>query len=155
MDLAVVRESSLWDCIALAKNMRPEDREEVLIASGQGPLEGLLHSVRHFPKSTWTVADPSICAMFGVSPYPADETIGVPWLLATPQLLHHKRQLFVESKRWVEELGVGYRALVNVVYEKNKSHMKWIEWAGFTLVQRLDEYGVGKQPFWLFKKEVL
>jgi len=155
MGLAFVRPATIWDCIALAKNIRPEDREEVLIASGQAPLPGLLHSVRHFPKSTWAVADPSLCAMFGVSPYDPDPTIGVPWLLATPQLLQHKRQLFVESPRYVEELGRGYRLLANFVYERNKKHMRWLEWAGFKLTQRFEEYGVGKKPFWLFVKEVL
>lgn len=40
----------------------------------------------------------------------------------------------------------------NFVSEENTASMKWLDWAGFEFIRSIPEYGIAKNPFWLFAK---
>ena len=73
--------------------------------------------------------------------------MGTVWLLASPKLLKHGLKLARESRRWVESLQSQYDVLFNLVDERNTVHIRWIQWCGFTVVNRHPALGAEQIPF--------
>jgi hypothetical protein len=46
----------------------------------------------------------------------------------------------------------SYTLIGNVIDERNRVHLRWLKWMGFTFVQRIPEYGVQHRPFLEFIK---
>jgi hypothetical protein len=143
-----VRLATEADARALADDLRPEDAAEVRAMTGQDPLNSLLHGVRH---SDVPLAieddDGATIGLFGVVTVQQSPRVGTVWLLASPRLLKHSRRLARESRRWVESLQVQYDVLFNLVDERNTVHVRWIQWCGFTVVNRHPTLGAEQRPF--------
>lgn len=133
---------------ALALDLRPEDAAEVRAMTGREPLESLLHGIQH---SDVPLAieddDGTTIGLFGVVRVQQTPRVGTVWLLASPKLLKHWRKLARESRRWVESLQAQYDVLFNLVDERNAVHIRWIQWCGFTIVNRHPALGAEQIPF--------
>ncbi len=130
-----VRASTIEDAIYLAPRLREADRAECLAASGKPPEEILPGAIRPDIISFTQVA-PSGRPMgiFGVTPMRLIPHVGVVWMLATPELEQHSRQVLRECRGWVDRLHEHFPVLVNLVDARNAVHIRWIEWCGFTLL---------------------
>lgn len=143
-----VRLATEGDARALALDLRPEDEAEVRAMTGREPVESLLHGIQH---SDVPLAieddDGSTIGLFGVVTAQENPRVGIVWLLASPKLLRHWRRLARESKRWIDSFQQHYDVLFNLVDERNTVHIRWIQWCGFTFVNRHPALGVEKIPF--------
>lgn len=143
-----VRLATKADAYALALDLRPEDQAEVRAMTGREPLESLLHGVQH---SDVPLAieddDGSTIGLFGVVTVQQTPRVGTVWLLASPKLLKHWRRLVRESKRWIDSFQQNYDVLFNLVDERNIVHIRWIQWCGFTFVNRHSALGPEQRPF--------
>ncbi len=146
--MPLIRLATVTDAHKLATDLRPEDEAEILAMTGQDPLEALLHGVQHsdIPLAIEDEEERTI-GLFGVVTVQENPRVGTVWLLASPRLLTHWRKLARESKRWVESIQQHYDVLFNLVDERNTVHIRWLQWCGFTFIQRHPEFGVENRPF--------
>lgn len=145
-----VREASYADVIPVALNMRSEDVAEVKALSGSSPHDALTNGLSSSSRC-FTYAPLGVpCALFGVVDHPAMPGVGAPWLLGTDAFKDNVRTIVEWTPDYIDELGFGYDLLVNFVDARNRVHIRWLRWAGFTFINRHDRFGVEKRPFYEF-----
>lgn len=67
-------------------------------------------------------------------------------LSGTP-LLEQKRTCFLRGTLDVlAELEKSYDTLFNVCDARNTVHHRWLKWAGFKFIRRIDQFGARKVP---------
>lgn len=157
MSEARVRIAVLDDVDNLDTRLRSVDRTEIRKNSGLTGAQALRGAFASpGPKKIYSIDYAGrVLGMFGVrvtrvTPY---DRIGAPWMVCSDELLEKYRRRFLkEYPIWIADLSEGYTLLENYVYAKNEGHIRWIRWAGFELVEYIEEYGIGKTPFWRFQR---
>lgn len=148
--MEAVRFSTLDDADYLAPRLRDEDLQELIAAGSPDALTTLKAGVL-FSKPALSVvdADDRAVTMFGVCPS-SDPFIGYIWLLSSDVLDRNKMKFLRHCKQWLEALHKHYPVLTNRVDARNTVHIKWLEWMGFTFVNRVPGQGPGNLPFYEF-----
>jgi len=138
----------------LAPFLRQQDKNEVLASGGRDPLEALLRSVElSDPDMCWTaLIDGYPEVMWGVAGNPDNPSVGCVWLLSSEEMYKHKRRFLLESASYVSKMQSRYDTLFNYVHAVNTTSQKWLLSLGFTAHERVEEYGVAKEPFILFAR---
>lgn len=149
----IIREARLEDIYHVAAKMREADIEELIAARGDevNPLVALrLASLRSDPCYSWCTEKGEPIAAYGFAKYPGKPEVGVPWLLGTPELNRHACAYLREARRILDEmLETRFRYLINFVYTKNKSSVKFLKALGFTMHDP-EPYGVKGELFHRF-----
>jgi hypothetical protein len=133
------------DEIELATRLRKADRDEIEAASGMEPVDALRVSAElsapacSIIDNDWDEGE--VVGMFGCVP---DGTV---WLLAADALVQPplRRQFLRECRTYLDALP--YPLLHNVVDERNKVHIRWLQWMGFTFIGEPILVGPNKLPF--------
>ena len=147
--MAYIRQATLADCIKLAPNLREADKEELLLSSGEEPLEALISSLQASTEFNAIINDQGqVIGLFGVAT--VDEDLGTPWLLGSDAIKDISKEFMCGSLAWIERVQDKYSILFNYVHEKNKVAIKWLRKLGFVFVQRIDDFGEGQAPFYEF-----
>jgi hypothetical protein len=74
--------------------------------------------------------------------------VGAPRMLGSDPLFANYRREFVKNcTEWIARMGSGYDVLENYVLEESTAHLRWIKWAGFSLHERVEEFGCAPKPF--------
>lgn len=142
------RPSTFQDCRDMAPYMREQDAKEVMASSGATPLQALQASYNASSEcSTIIHEDGSIVGMFGVADC---GHFASPWLLGTDKLTETKRVMLPVADEWVEGLLDQYPLLLNYVDAENTVSKKWLKSLGFKFIKLIEDYGVGKKPFYQF-----
>lgn len=119
------------DIGTIAVSMRPADRKEVKLLSGQEPLDALTQSYVH-SKVTRTLSHKDTpLIMYGTAEF--QPGVGIVWGLGSDALDDHVLGFLRMSRPEVEILQEGYRTLFNYVHATNELHLKWVKFVGFTL----------------------
>ena len=143
------RKSKLKDILEVAKNMRAADVAEVHAASGREPKEVLLQCFfEGRPCMTICDTNDTPVAMWGV--VPVNEMVGGIWLLGTDALVEDAktRLRFLRSaKDFVDQVQSAYPVLANCVDARNKVHIRWLRWMGFTIIKEHPNYGAEGRAF--------
>lgn len=148
-----VREAHPGDAFVLAPNLKDIDCVEIEAVTGDAPLKGLLSAFDVPNSKVYSIVenDGDILGMFGVGDCIHGTGYGVPFLLASHGLEKHSKEFLRHCRYWVKELEEDYSVLYNFIHTKNFVAMRWLQWCGFD-VKREVEYGIGKEPFYLFMK---
>jgi len=146
-----VRQAAAEDPVLLAPYLRQADRNEIAAASGQSPLEALTAGYQLSSDPRTVTENGTPIAMFGV--VPVGPYKGVPWMLGSGQVEANWFSFIRRSRQEFDTLRRGWFCLENMIDERNTLHIRWIEWLGFELLERVDSYGVGRLPFWRFALE--
>lgn len=131
----------------LAPRMRAADVAEVR-ALGYTPMQALTSSVMNTKMPVAIMQDGRPIALFG-----AGETLeplaGNVWLLGSEELTQGRNLMrFIrECRPWIDALHEQYPLLGNVVDERNTVHIRWLQWCGFTFINRHESYGAEGRPF--------
>ena len=143
------RKSVAKDIAVVAANMRAADAAEIKAGSGETPATALLYCfMRSSPCMTICKADGTPIAMWGV--VKDNDEVGRVWLLGTDDLVQDKaiRLRFLrEVKLFLNDLFRTYKVLWNCVDARNKVHIRWIQWMGFTFVAKHPNYGAEGRLF--------
>lgn len=123
------REARFEDCAELALTMRKEDREEIWHHSRFTPLLALQGGLLMSKKCWSIIRDDRVVGMFGVAS--VDGTIGVPWMLASDELVDIQIAFLRGCKDYLEEMFQGFELLCNSVWIGNAVHIRWLRWMGF------------------------
>lgn len=142
------RRSILPDIAPIAASMRPEDRAEVLAASGDSPINalryGYLYCDECFTVVTQEGREP--LAMFGYRVVEKD--VGaVVWLLASTRLLDYRWSFLRQSRQWMDYFQTKAPLLYNAVDQRNTVHIRWLDWLGFKFIRVLPSFGKQQLPF--------
>ncbi len=134
----------------IAENMRREDVEEVLAATGRDPLSALQGS---FDASVlcWTgTVDGAPACMFGVAPIDILGGVGAPWLLGTDLVPANTAPFLRRNKAYVARMLALFPCLFNYVDARNRQSIRWLKWLGFDFDAAPVPYGIEKLPFFRF-----
>ena len=137
------------DAIRLAKNLRKEDKQELKAYGIYNYDEALKVGVAQskIPLAVYDKEGKIVC-LLGVRNI--NNRLGQVWLLATPQI-EKLSVTFLRNTRLVADLLTkDHKLLFNYVDARNALHIKWLKWCGFTFINKHEEFGFGKKPFYEF-----
>lgn len=133
------------DELFLAPRLRKADLMEIEAASGADPVDALRESAESSaPSCTIIDNEGNIAGMFGCVPD------GRVWLLGSDALIQNplRQQFLRECRQYVDALP--YPLLHNVIDIRNKVHIRWLRWMGFTFIGEPFPYGPHNLPFLKF-----
>ncbi len=141
------------DAINLAPQLRPIDKLEVE-CTGSTPESSLLRcfNLKNSVVLSGVNDNNEVILMCGVSECPNSPDVGVIWMLASPSIRKHRKDILKLSKGAVAELMTGYKSVYNLIHKDNKTSIRWLEWCGFT-VDKTKTYEQGGEDFYLLIKE--
>lgn len=139
-------------CQMVLRGLRAADLAEIKASCGLEPIAALRRSLELSERAWVFLGDTGRPVfMFGVAPWPGS-TFGCPWMIATVDAAHYRRDLMKHTPQCFAEAGRGYTALTNFVQASHREAIRWLTRAGFSFIDFVPEYGVGKQPFLQFFK---
>lgn len=139
-----IRRATEDDCHRIAPLLRADDVRE-LEASGSEPLKALLSGLKlSYEPLVGEDEHGKPLGMFGLCPSP-DPLVGIIWLLGTDEIEKHPIAFLRRSREWLQDFHRKHPVLMNCVDERNRLHMKWLRWNGFTFIRRL--HSPGGVPF--------
>lgn len=148
--MEAVRFATLEDADYLAARLRHEDLQELIAAGSPSALTSLKAGIL-FSRPALSIVDANDKAvtMFGVAPS-GDPFVGFVWLLSSDVIDKNKTKFLRHSRKWLEALHKDYPVLTNRVDARNTVHIKWLEWLGFTFINKVPGEGPGNLPFYEF-----
>ena len=137
------------DCIYLSENLREDDIQEIKAVTGLSPLLPLLCGLRMSSVPLVICnADCKPVAMLGVVP---NGLIGFIWMVGTDDLKKISLSFLRNSKDVCDVLKGKHQILHNYVDKRNKLHINWLKWMGFSIINEIN-YGVENRKFYEFVK---
>ena len=143
-----VRLATPADISYVANNLRQADADEVRAATGMDARlvlpsqaagrEILAAGLRHNDRAE---------ILYGVDPWPDTDTVGVIWMLSTPEIYDHPVEFVVMTQRELARFHERYELLTNFIDARNERHIKWLSWMGFKFIQRVESFGAEGRPF--------
>jgi hypothetical protein len=88
-------------------------------------------------------------ALFGVSALIGDDTVGVPWMVATDNLREVRHTLMRNTKKYMDIMLNLFNFLINFVDTRNTESIKWLKRCGFTFGEII-YFGKDNVPFQKF-----
>lgn len=147
-----VRKADITDVFYIHDKLRAVDNFEILAASGNTPLEALLHGFKYNVESYCITKDNKPIAIGGLVAA-KDSSEAYPWMVATDELLLHQAFFLRVSKPFVHDMLLRYPKLRNFALARNTTHTKWLKWLGFSITRTVEDYGYLKVPFVEFQME--
>ena len=148
------RKSILSDVIEVASNMRVEDKEECLAYSGSSPEQSLFYCFfASKPCMTMVGRKGNIMGMYGV--VPCSSKVGKIWMLGHKSMTTDYRDVRAflrNSPIELDKFHCNYPLLYNYVDARNKTHIKWIKWMGFSIIKKHATFGAEGRTFYEFVK---
>ena len=144
-----LRLASEIDCIYLSEHLREDDKQEIQAVTGLPPLLSLLTGLKlsSVPLVICN-ADCKPVAMLGVVP---NGLIGSIWMVGTNHLKKISLSFLRNSKDVCEVLKDKHQILHNYVDKRNKLHINWLKWMGFSIINEVN-YGIENRKFYEFVK---
>ncbi len=144
-----IKLSTKEDAKYIAFNLREADKQELKalgIKSNYGVLKDAL-SHQDCYTAYWYQKP---IAMFGIAP--VEEFIGSIWLVGTDDITDTCPVSFLRySKRVLSGLIGEYRMACNMVDKRNKVHVEWLKWLGFSFIREVT-FGPENNTFYEFAK---
>ncbi|MDX0568327.1 DUF2833 domain-containing protein, partial [Sinorhizobium medicae] len=101
----------------------------------------------------WAFIDDGKCiGLFGVDPVDQHPYFGLVWMVTSDDVFRHRKQILRDSPVWLNKLHDLYPLLGNHVDARNRSHIRWLKWLGFSMLRVVPEFGVERLPFIEFAK---
>ena len=145
----LLRLASEIDCIYLSENLRKEDIQEIQAVTGLPPLLSLLTGLKMSSVPLVICnADCKPVAMLGVVP---NGLIGFIWMVGTDDLKKISLSFLRNSKDVCDVLKGKHQILHNYVDKRNKLHINWLKWMGFSIINEVN-YGIENRKFYEFVK---
>lgn len=150
MDNKLLTPTTVEDVDFIAPRLRKADYEECKAATGNEPLN-VLHDGLEVGDITLTLRSPNGERVGLCGVVKSDlENAGVVWMCATDDIYQYQMTFLRNSKEALAYLGRDYSLLYNCVDARNTVHMKWLDWMGFTFINRHETYGAESRPFYEF-----
>ena len=152
---AVVRDFKKSDIAPLAKNLRHADKQEMYATFGSGSdIYELLEKntvATTVAKTIEYKGEP--IGVFGVADGNEQNFgLGWVWMVGTDRIKEIRTQFLRNCKEELEKMQGDYDILCNYVDARNKVHIKWLRWMGFTFLREVKNYGEEGRTFYEFAR---
>lgn len=147
MQPTFVRPATSSDLFYVAKNLRPEDADEVRAATGADPLLVLSQTDGREVLAAGLCHNDRAEILFGVDPWPGAPNVGIIWLLSTPEIYDYPVEFVVRTRELLSKFHERYELLTNFIDARNERHIKWLSWMGFKQIRRVESFGAENRPF--------
>jgi hypothetical protein len=127
-----VRPSILSDCDYISKHIREHDERELGLWD-MAPKDALIQGYATSFQPMTIITSSMPCAMFGAAPFDAVPGFGIVWLIGTPELFCAKVPFVRQSSMWLEHICRPFGEVGNWVDSRNRNHLRWLKWLGFTV----------------------
>lgn len=143
----LVRPATESDVKYIAPRLREADKTEMNAAGHTDHLEGLLECLEGSTSCYVAVDESDLPVMIGgVAPSP-ESFVGYGWMMATTDIDKHWVSILRNTHQWINTYREGYKVLTNLVHEKNTLHIRWLRWAGFCFLRRVEVNNEGFYEF--------
>lgn len=149
MSKPLIRPATLADILDLAPRIREEDALELALASGKTHLEVLKESLE-VSDECFAAEDNGLVIAVGGCRYLEGTTIGVPWLVGSPEILNHPVSLVAAGRVAVDRWGKNCTVLCNLTHSENHVHHRWLRHLGFSFSPDPWPLGPTQAPFLQF-----
>jgi hypothetical protein len=139
------------DAIRLAKNLREEDKQELKAYGNLKYDEALKMGVAQ-SKIPLAIYDKEGKIVFMCGVRVINSSLGQIWLLASPRIEKLSIPFLRNCKAGIDLFTQDHKLLFNYVDVRNELHIKWLRWCGFTFINKHEEFGFEKRPFYEFVK---
>ena len=112
--------------------MRPADQREVMLLSGQEPEEALTDCFDNSEICRTLSHEDTPLIMYGTT------KDGIVWGLGSSEIDNHTMGFLRVSREEVEILQGDHEQIYNFVHADNELHLKWVEFVGFEIFDRVD-----------------
>ncbi len=141
------RHAAPADAAWLAPQLRAADALEVR-RLGCEPAALLEQNIRDAEVAGLFLADGvPLCAFGIVRPSLLAPGVGCPWMLGTPLLDRHAREMLRETRRWVQAWRERFDAMYAWVDADYDASLRWMRWLGFEQ-RHIEPMGPAGAPFW-------
>lgn len=89
-------------------------------------------------------------AIFGA--ISVDVEVASTWLVAIEDLPTIPPRVVIQSRRFIQAFLKEFKTLRTVVWEKNTTHIRWVEWLGFKDTGKVP-YGINGELFHIYTLE--
>lgn len=149
----ITRRASLLDVLEMSSRLRMEDQRELQAAHPTRYVAGVLkESWEASQGKCWTLsttANDKPILLFGcVTHKGLAVQVGVPWMVATPEVGRHAISVIREARHWFDSWLFTHKFLMNHVEVRNKLHVRWLELVGVTWGDSTERNGVEVVPFY-------
>ena len=130
------RKSAVW----ISTRLREVDNQEVAAATGAKPKDAVPLSFdisrECFMIRPSGADNPfAIVGTVAAGAVRGEKNIGVIWMLATDEIEDNAFAFARFSNPLAVRLLEPYDATMNYVWSKNERHLRWLKWAGFTILE--------------------
>ncbi len=141
----IITRSTFADAHELAPLLREEDRRELQEVSGKPALHNLLLGVMTGkPALTIRANDGTLAGILAVTPVGLSH--GVISFAGTAVIERRPVEFLRGALDVVHAVARDYDTLFNVCDARNATHVRWLEWAGFKFIRKIDHYGAAQVP---------
>ncbi|MER8591833.1 DUF2833 domain-containing protein [Mesorhizobium sp. M1182] len=150
--MITIRRAKVSDAISLAPRLRSADRDECKAALGMEPRIVLPLLVQG--DCVWAGVDQhrEVFGLFGIDPVKGMDHLGIVWMVTSPDIFKHRRDLLKLAPEWLDRLHHVRPLLGNHIDARNTTHIRWLKRMGFSFLRTHPEYGVEKRPFHEFAR---
>ncbi|MER9560994.1 hypothetical protein [Mesorhizobium sp. M0571] len=151
--MITIRRAKVADAISLAPRLRSADRDECRAYLGMEPEVVLPHLVQQ-GNYVWAGVEPNgeVFGLFGVDPVKGNPHLGIVWMVSSPTIMKHRRDLIGMAPKWLKRLHRVRPLLGNHIDARNTTHIRWLKRMGFSFLRTHAEFGVEKRPFHEFAR---
>lgn len=149
--------ATMDDAIELTRNIRALDRAEIYALSRRDAASAIRKSLEK-SELCWTYRDDDgvLGCIFGFAELAPIGNSASPWLLGTPTLKEHRKELVKVSRHVVHDLlKTRYDHMWNVVWAENKPSILYLSAIGFKIGDRRKTFtGEYYHPFSLTREMI-
>jgi hypothetical protein len=102
----------------------------------------------------WAGVEPdgTVFGLFGLDPVHNNPHLGIVWMVTSPAIMQHRRELISMAPGWLAKLHRIRPLLGNHIDARNTLHIRWLRRMGFSFLRTHEEFGVEKRPFHEFAR---
>lgn len=142
-----VRAATLEDVLYLAPRLRKADLREIFATGYKDPVESLTAGLES-PDGCVVGTDPEGVPLIIGGTSPSHEPLlGYGWMMASEDIHKHWVHVLRNTTQWINHYRKHYRVLANAVHAENTLHIRWLRWAGFHFLRRIEMNGEGFYEF--------
>lgn len=145
--MLTLRKATLDDARYVGARLRAGDAAEVLLFGLDG-VQAIEQSMRDSIASECIVIDGEPAAVLGLLMPDLTSGVGVPWILTTDAVEHHKVAFGRATRRILNRALDVTQRLENVTDARYTRALAWIEWLGFNI----EREQAGFRRFWMEKE---
>ncbi len=119
--------------VYLSRRLRAADRVEIGKSAPADILALLRESLKISRWANTGLLDGRVAVIYGVSPSLENPHWGVPWMLASDDAAHIRKEIVLHSRDEVVLMHAHFPFLYNQVHGKNVQCIQWLLWLDFVI----------------------